>query len=372
MRLLRLLQHKEQGQLLILSVFIILVFASLSIVPILTFMGTGVNTAKNTGLHTQEIYAAEAGVYDSMWKIIMIEPGVPKGIWDPPLQYSISGGVNGKDVDVTLSRYNSLAFQIHSVATDPNTNHQSTVESDVAVIGVSGLDLAEFTKYAVTSNGTITSQYNNVKIDGNVWIPDLANYQATPPNGDLVVAPITGWPTPSDLDTYYSFLVNKSNPYSNGIINISNPTLTGPLYAHGVSNGNYTLTGTGTLTGALYIDGNLFMDQYAHVNLDGNTIFATGSISTQPQSYVAGPGAIIAVGDISFSPHCGPSYLLVMSVSGFTNFQPSSAFVGAVCGNTEITMKPNCSVTWTDPGIGNLDLPGIYNHIQAIKTWAIK
>jgi hypothetical protein len=240
----------------------------------------------------------------------------------------------------------------------------------VAIIGVSGLDLAEFTKYAVTSNGTIDSAYNNVKIDGNVWIPDLANYQATPPNGDLVIAPITGWPTPSDLDTYYSFLVNKSNPYSNSTIDISNPILSGPLYAQGA--GNYVLTGTGTLTGAIYIDGNLYLDQYADISLDGNTIFVTGDISTHPQSYLAGPGAIIAVGDISFSPHCGPSYLLVMSISGFTNFQPSSAFVGAVCGNTEITMKPNCSITWTDPGLGNLDLPGIYNHIQAIRTWSIK
>jgi hypothetical protein len=370
MRYLRAMHSKEQGQLLILSVFIILVFASLSIVPILSFMGTGIVTSKNTGLHTQEIYAAEAGVYDSMWKIIMVEPGVPKGLWDPPLQYSLAGGVNDKSVNVTLSRYNSLAFQVHSVATDPNTGHQSTVESDVAVIGVSGLDLAEFTKYAVTSNGTISSQFNNVKIDGNVWIPDLANYQATPPNGDLIVAPITGWPTQDDLETYYSYLVNMSNPYTNSVINISNPILAGALYAHGA--GNYVITGAGTLTGAIYIDGNFFLDQYANVNLDGNTIFVTGSIQTHPQSYLAGPGAVIALGDISFSPRIASAYLLVMSVTGTSNFQPNGDFVGAVCGNTNITMKPNCSITWQDPGVGNLDLPGIYNHIRAIKTWSIK
>jgi hypothetical protein len=362
--------HNEQGQLLLLSTFIILVFASLSIVPILSYMGTGITTAKNTGLHTQEIYAAEAGVFESMWKIIMIDPGVPKGMWDPPLQYSVTGGVNDKSVNVTISRYNSFNFQVHSVATDQQTDHQSIVEADVAIIGVSGLDLAEFAKFAVTSNGTIDSQYNNVKITGDVWIPSLENYTATPPDGEMIIAPITGWPTGVQLETYYSFLVNMSNPYTDSIIDISNPILRGPLYAQGA--GNYVLTGTGTLTGALYIDGDLYFDQYADVSLDGNTIFVTGSISTNPQSYLAGPGSVIALGDVVFSPHVAPAYLLIMSAAGDVNFQPNGDFVGAVCGNVNITMRPNCSITWQDPGVGNLDLPGIYNHIRALETWTIK
>jgi len=370
MKFLRSIHRNEQGYALLVSVFIIFVFTLYAVIPLLDFMGTGLTTTKNTGVHTQEIYAAEAGVYDAMWKMIMIDSGVPKGIFDPPLQYSIDGGVNNKQVDVTMSRNNSFNFNIESEATDLKTGHQSTVESDVAIIGVSGLDLAEFAKFAVTSNGTIGADFYNVKINGNIWIPDANNYSGKPPTGEIIEAPITGWPTEEQLCTYYSYLVDTSNPYSNSVINISNPTLRGPLYAYGA--GNYVLTGTGNLTGALYIDGNLYIDQYARISLDGNTVFTTGNFQTHPMSYIAGPGALLALSDMQFSPNVAPSYLLVMSVHGEVDFQPSGNFIGAVGGNVDITMRPNSSITWQDPGVGNLDLPGIYNHIRSIDTWSIK
>jgi hypothetical protein len=368
-RFLKSTYDKEQGQILIMSAFIILFFAIVNVVPLLGFMSTGTTTTKNTGLHTQEIYAAEAGVFDSMWKIIMIEPGVPKGMWDPPLEYSIDGGVNDKQVNVTLSRYNSFNFRVHSIATDPQTSHQSTVDVDIDILGVGGLDLAEFAKYAVTSNGTIGADFHSVTIDGNIWIPDLNNYNGPPPSGVIIEDPITGWPTETMLETYYSYLVNMDNPYPNSVIDISNPILRGPLYAQGA--GNYVITGSGNLTGALYIDGNLYLDQYANINLEGNTIFITGDLQTHPQSYLAGPGAVIAIDDVVFSPHVAPAYLLIMSISGSVDFQPNGDFIGSVSGEVDITLRPNSSITWRHPGVGNLDLPGMYNHISCIETWSI-
>jgi hypothetical protein len=371
MKLLRSIYHKEQGQLLILSAFIILVFASLSIIPILSFMGTGIVTAKNTGFHTQEIYAAEAGVYDSIWKLILIVPGVPKSQWDPPLQYSINGGVNGKSVDITLTKVNSATYRIHSVATDPNTSHQSTIDSDICIDNAGGVDLSAFSKYALTSNGTITGKGSDI-IYGDVWIPSSANYSAPPPSGQLITAPIVGWPTASELETYFSCLVDTSNAYSNGIINVSNPNQSGPLYAQGASNGDYTITGTGNLTGTIYVDGNLDFNNKAHISLAGNTIFVTGHVSSSPQAYLAGPGAVIALGDIVFSPQVAPSYIFIMSLSGSVQFQPQGNFIGAVCGDTNINLQPNCTLTWQSPGVGNLDLPGLYNHIQKFMTWTIR
>ena len=370
MRIKRLIRRNEQGYTLISLAFILLALASLCVIPAMGFINTGVITARNKGFYTQEIYAAEAGVYASIWKIIMIDPAVPKGIFDPPLEYEIEGGVNGKQVNVTVSRHNSFNFNVASVATDPATGHESMVDTDIAIIGVSGLDLSEFAKFAVTSNGTIGADFYNVKISGDIWIPDVNNYSGKPPTGEIIESPITGWPSEEMLETYYSYLVNKDNPYGSSEIDISDPLLSGPLYAQGT--GNYVITGAGTLTGAIYIDGNLYFDQYASVNLNGNTIFVTGSIQSHPNSYLAGPGALIALGNIQFSPNVSPTYLLVLSVNGNVDFQPSGDFVGAVGGNVDITMKPSCSITWQDPGVGNLDLPGIYNHINAIESWTIK
>ena len=80
----------------------------------------------------------------------------------------------------------------------------------------------------------------------------------------------------------------------------------------------------------------------------------------------------MVIGDVVFSPNVAPSYLLVMSVEGNVDFQPSGDFIGAVGGNVDITMRPSSSITWQDPGVGNLDLPGIYNHINSIESWTIK
>lgn len=370
MRIPEQMRRDEQGYTLISLALIILALAGLCVIPVMSFMNTGLITARNKAMYTQEIYAAEAGVYDSIWKIIMIDPGVPKGIFDPPLEYAIAGGVNEKQVNVTVSRHNSFNFNVESVATDPGTDHESTVETDVAIIGVSGLDLSEFAKFAVTSNGTIGADFYNVKISGDIWIPDVNNYSGKLPDGEIIESPIIGWPTEEMLELYYSFLVNMDNPYSDSIIDIADPMLRGPLYAQGA--GNYVITGAGTLTGAIYLDGNLYLDQYADISLDGNTIFVTGSFQTHPMSYISGPGALVVLGDVVFSPQIAPSYLLVMSVNGNVDFQPSGDFVGAVGGNVDITMKPSSSITWQDPGVGNLDLPGIYNHIHAIESWSIK
>ena len=192
------------------------------------------------------------------------------------------------------------------------------------------------------------------------------------PTGDMVNEPVTGWPTVNQLETYYGFLVTMTNPYSDGTIDVSIPSQSGPLYAQGVSNGNYVITGTASLTGNIYIDGNLYLDANADIDLNGKTIFVTGSISNHPQSCVAGPGSVIALGDINFSPHVSPSYIFVMSVSGSVDFAPQGAFIGAICAAVNVNLQPNANVTWQDPGIGNLDLPGLYNHITAIKTWSIQ
>lgn len=363
--------NQEQGQVLILLVLIIFAFSSFAILPLLNFMTTGVVATRNQGLSTQEIYAAEAGVYDSIWKIIHVVPGIPKEQSDLPLQYLISGNVNGKSVNATISWIDLGTYRIHSVATNPGTNHQRTIDSDVIIGSAGGVDLSAFTEFAMTSPGTITTKPSDI-IDGDVWIGSSENYSGVPPSGEIIVSPITGWPTESQLEMYFSYCVDQSSPYSNSIIDVSQPDQSGPLYAQGASNGNYTITGTGQLTGAIYVVGNLYFNANAEIQLNGNTIFVTGSISTHPQSLIEGPGGIIALGDISFSPQVTPSFILVMSVSGQVNFQPNGDFVGAVAGNANINLQPGCTLTWESPGIGNLEVPGLYNVITGIETWTIK
>jgi hypothetical protein len=369
-RLLKALHKKEEGQVLILAVLIIFVFACLGVAPLLNFMSTGVVTAKNQGLHVQEIYAAEAGVNEAFWKIKYIVPGVPRRSSDPAFQYNVSGGINGKTVSIVITCLDSSSYRVHAVATSPATGHQSTIDS-ILNVGGGGLDFSHFTDKALTSPGTITTKTSDY-INGNIWTGTSYDGNAHL-SGNCTVAQVTGWPATNDLETYFNFQVNTSNPYTGSTINVAVSGQSGPLYAYTASNPTrtYTITGAGPLQGPLYIKGSLYFDAAANISLAGHTIFVTGTVTNHPSSTVNGPGAIIAEGNVSFSPHVSGAYLFIMSVIGQVNFQPQGNFYGSVAGDTNINLQPNCTINWINPGVADLDMPGHFNNITGIRTWNI-
>jgi hypothetical protein len=371
MQLMKIINKQEAGQVLILLVLIIFAFSSFAIVPLMNFVSTGINTAKNTGLHTQEIYAAESGVRDAIWKIQRVYPGLPVKDGELPLEYAIDDNVNGSSVNVSIGWIDWETYRIHSLATNINTGHMITIDSDIAIDPTGGLDLTAFTKDAMTSPGEIRT-FPGDKIYGDVRVENSDNL--TGPGvvyGDVVEGPITGWPTSELLEMYFLRQVDTSNPHSSGTIDVSIPGQSGHLYAEGYSNGNYVITGSEELSGVIFVEGNLTFDQDADISLNGYTVFVTGNIGFGTQAKLAGPGAIIALGDIVFSPNVTPSYIFVMSVYGFVDFLPSGEFVGAVCGAEYIKIKPLGKITWQDPGIGNLNMPGLYNTINHVSTWKI-
>ena len=69
MRLIKQFNKGEGGQILT-PVLIVLVMGSLMIVPLLNFMGTGLNAVRTQHEHTDRVYAADAGIQYGIWKII--------------------------------------------------------------------------------------------------------------------------------------------------------------------------------------------------------------------------------------------------------------------------------------------------------------
>ena len=76
----------------------------------------------------------------------------------------------------------------------------------------------------------------------------------------------------------------------------------------------YILTGTGSLQGPIYVAGNLYLDRYTDLNLNGNTIFVEGNLGTDPAVVLNGPGCIIALGDVVFQPRLESSELYLCHV----------------------------------------------------------
>jgi len=92
------LARDEKGAALVL-VLVLLLMGGLIIAPLLAHMGTGLISGEVYERRADELYAADAGVEDAIWKIqngkVSLCPS------DPPQSYTITD-VNGKKVEYTI------------------------------------------------------------------------------------------------------------------------------------------------------------------------------------------------------------------------------------------------------------------------------
>jgi hypothetical protein len=355
----------EKGQTLILTL-VLLVVGGLIMAPLLAFMSTGIIAGEVYERRAAELYAADAGVEDAIWKI---QNSVPSFY---PYEYPEPLIVNDKSVDITIFREDidptceeELRYQILSKATGTDGS-STTIE---AYLSVSYLDLSALLDNAIVSYDTIDIQPGNT-VNGDVWLPDEDDLETSPgvnitgevkDEDDMIIT----WPTVEQLSGYYWDDVKDLEPYLDGyVINIppgtteEDPYAIGPLSAAG----DLTIKGSGwiRLEGTIYVKGTLDFNPTPsiNINLNAQTIFAEGEIEILPGVTLYGSGCIIAVGDINFQPAIqGDDFVLVMSITGEVEFHPSGDFTGCIAGNTHVQLQPGCTINWISPEGKGLDYP---------------
>ena len=382
--------RQEEGNVLIL-VLVVLVVGGLILTPLLGLMSTGLLAGQVYEKKTAELYAADGGVEDAIWKIQNPdESGLPYTCGDPPWSYDYeTSDINGKHVHVYIDYLGEGTHRITSTATTDGGGN-TTIE---AYLAVSYLDLAALLDNAIVSDDTIDIQPNNY-IDGDIWLPDEQDLETSKSvtidgtvkdEDDMSLT----WPTADQLSSYYLEDVEGA-PDPGPSIDVQYTNAIGPCYREGslrVDNtgGNLTLT----LQGTVYVTGDLAFIQPDQnnpytINLNGHTIFVEGEIYFAPQRItVSGSGCIIAVGDINFQPSIaseGDGFVLVLSLEGEVNFQPSGDFTGCVAGNVHVQLQPGCTISWISPegkglnvpwGVGDGDkLPPVTG--LSIASWEIK
>jgi len=365
----------EKGASLVL-VLILLLIGGLIIGPLLSYMGTGLITGEVYEMRTDELYAADAGVEDAIWKIQNSDGYLPCSPGSDPRNYTITdeyGGVaeiNDKSVEVTItceySDEDGLTYHILSTATGDGSG--TTIE---AYLDVLYMDFSALLDNAIVSQDTITIRPNTT-VDGDVWLPinddehldNKGNITGEVKDEDNMS--IT-WPTVDQLSGYYLDDVNPSNPYPDDSIDIKYTKTIGPCYR----DGDLVVDNTGEpdtliLDGTVYVTGDLEFEEPGAssnytVNLNGNTIFVEGSITFPPHFVsISGSGCIIAVGDIYFQPSIvsgEDDFVLVMSIEGTVEFHPSGDFTGCVAGNVHVQLQPNSELNWISPEGKGLDFP---------------
>ena len=379
------LARDEKGAALVM-VLILLLISGLIIGPLLSYMGTGLITGEVYETRTAELYAADAGVEDAVWRIqnqVGQLPCNPSMVWS----YNITdadGGVaevNDKHVEVTIIYVDGQTYRVLSTATGDGSGTQ--IEAYVTGVGAD---------YSGILDNVITS-----RIDYRLQGPSIVD----PPEGEEhgpVANYLGAWPEADDLsDWYLQDVGNATHYYSDTTIDLNGVDMElGPLYVDGEldivnsSNTPATLTLTGTLyiTGDTQIYGPTSNDPLKlTLDLNGQTIFVASNHTHENDSKYAleiqkcniiGSGCIIAVGDIQFKPKLLSSptdYILVMSLMGKTYMQPNGDFYGTLAGSSEVWIQ-NGEAHWTDysnveGGLNFPGFPGVQQLVYSIYSWEV-
>ncbi|MFC1911105.1 hypothetical protein ACFLXM_00320 [Chloroflexota bacterium] len=386
----------EKGAVLALAL-VLLVIGGLILTPLLGLMSTGLLAGQVYEKKTDELYAADAGVEDAIWRIQTNNLTFVNNYSGP---WNLT--VNGRDVSVEVYREDldpstceyDFVYQILSNAVTDDGGGTAAIASTTTIdahLSVSYLDLSALLDNAIVSDDTITIQPGNY-IDGDVWLPDAEDLEVSP--GSEIDGNVKDsnnmtidWPTYEQLSIYYmADVVGAPDPGPS--IDLQYTQTIGPGYREGsLEVDNTGDPATLLLEGTVYVAGDLeFRQSGASKNytldLNGQTIFAEGTIGFPSNVVsVAGPGCIIARYDIDFHPSVvGNDFVFVYSIEGQVDFQPSGDFTGCIAGNVHVQLQPGNTISWISPegkdlnvpwGVGDInDLPPVTG--TRIDSWEIE
>ena len=359
------LGKSEAGQVLV-YVTIVLMLTMVIIPPLLGFVSGAGRTAQIREDRMLQVYAADAGIEDAYYRITGNSIGLPENpgeYIDLPYQY-----VNGCNVTVTVYKEAGDVYKIVSTATDYR-GVGITIESWAAPWNYWGLF-----DNALSSYGNITLKPGAV-VTGDVTLNGTLDNKGTI-TGNVTYGGVPGWPPAEELSAFYWEDVKYVTPYPSSSVTIMSHEYMGPFYRNGdltIKSGNSSATLT--LEGTVYVTGDLTIGQTNQdftLYLNNQTIYTEQSVIFGGKTTLSGPGCIIAVGDVYFSPNMvGNDFIFILSVEGDLTAQPNGHFYGSMAGDIEIEYQPGATLYWTQPDTGALNFPPGSGDLPRIITYTI-
>ncbi len=307
---------KNEKGLALIYALLALALGAVITVPLLSLMNTGLVAARVNEDKTLELYAADAGIDDAVWKLnnckLVLGAGTPFNYYyihpdtglevnksgylppsDPDLPIEVDtifyyvNDINGNQLKVTIEYLNSLSggtYQVTSTAYETDMSDSTTVTTIIA----SFVNLRAF-QSALVSSGSIDFKKDTFVIGGDILCGgDISDSDMETYLHLLDGAEVFENVPDAIMDTYFpspSELAEKALEYEN-------EAKEGTIYNTNVNlpSGSY---------GSMYIDGNLTVSNNQNVRIDG-TVYVTGSISFGNNAFLTGNCILVAEGDITF------------------------------------------------------------------------
>jgi len=130
MKLLREINRNEKGQAFILTLILLLV-GGLIIAPLLTFTNTGVRAGQTYEENMNEVYAADAGVEDAMYRMIKDDATLQDLEENDSHSYSLPSSVNSLPVNVTVTKLALIQGLLGDDEYNLNQPHENWVQFDI-------------------------------------------------------------------------------------------------------------------------------------------------------------------------------------------------------------------------------------------------
>jgi hypothetical protein len=166
----------EKGQALVLTLLLLLI-GSLIVAPTLSLMGTGIKSGRVYEQKDDEIYAADAGVEDAMWRIrndtlvdLLASKNYTPYDYSSTYQYPFNLFVNGKNVTVNITN----VWIPTGISTPTNTTAQQIIgDEKLMIVGYPDANASTYdVKIVYYYQGSYTL---NVKTVG-IWLSSGFEY----------------------------------------------------------------------------------------------------------------------------------------------------------------------------------------------------
>jgi len=307
----------EKGFTMVLAVILLLV-GGLIVSSLLAYMGNGLLGGKTYEKRTAELYAADAGVEDAIWKIHHGEVSLCAARPSQPPYYLYD--LNGKTVEVVIEYVNnvtgSITYRVISTAaTEGGTYTMVQADVDTKVFDLLAGALVSM------SDITFKSDTHPCTVMGDVYYVGQINGDYDQVEGEERQVPLTVFPTEDQIEGFANQFKDEA--------------LGGDTYE------GLKISKDTHFSKPVYVNGNLYIENDVTIELAG-TIYVEGSITAKKDYTVAGSGSIVAVGDIQLSklPNYGiEGDTVIMSITGDITFKKDAtinAFVFAPNGDFAI------------------------------------
>ena len=189
----KLLSKGESGQALILALVLLLI-GGLMIPPLLALASTGLKTSQVYEQKTGELFAADSGVEDAIWKIVHDGSLDALAYYDPYL-YTLPQQVNDLSVNVTVTKLSLIEGLISEEEYSPDSPHSDWGDLEIPPEQVT----RDYDEGWVEYNCDMALTYAGV---GNRQLETFGAFFAPFPGMDLIEGP---------LDIVYTPVITSDN-----------------------------------------------------------------------------------------------------------------------------------------------------------------